>query len=362
MKLRFIILLSCLPSLLLMAGPGHDHGEGAFAQGGVQPDHFDLTQEQFDNLGIKLEKVKRLPMQDTVEMLAFTELLPEKSSIISPRSEGEVIDVKVKVGQNFKKGDVLAVLQPLSIGSNKIEIKAPMNGFVLNLYEGIGSVVQAGGWIMEIGDSTQMLVRGVAYETPDVFKLEVGQDAEVHLDIMPDRHIHGKVQKLNRVIDPRTRTFSVYVVIETPESDVPSGLQGTLEIFTGDNEPVLSVPKSAVLGGLDEYIVYVMNGLHVDRKKVTIGAKSAHHIEIKSGLNQGDLVVTRGNYQLQYVSMGGAHDHGHDDEPSELSAADELAALDALLEHEEVHDHDSHHEEAKTDKPKEVDEHAGHNH
>ncbi len=356
MKLLVIILLFFLSSLLAIAGPGHDHGEGAFAKGGVQPEHFDLTQEQVDNLGIKLETVKKLAMQDTVEMLAFTELLPEKSSIISPRSEGEIIDIKVKVGQNFKKGEVLAVLQPLSIGSNKIEIKAPMNGFVLNLYEGIGSVVQAGGWIMEIGDSTKMLVRGVAYETSDIFKLEVGQSAEVHLDIMPNRHIHGKVQKLNRVIDPRTRTFSVYVVIETPLSDVPSGLQGTLEIFTGDNKPVLSVPKSAVLGGLDEYIVYVMNGLHVDRKKVTVGARSGYHIEIKSGLKEGDQVVTRGNYQLQYVSVGRSHSHEHEhnhdkhsDEITELNSVDELIALDALLE--EPHEDDN-----------EQDEHAEHNH
>ena len=110
------------------------------------------------------------------------------------------------------------------------------------------------------------------------------------------------------------------------------------------------------MGGLDEYIVYVMNGLHVDRKKVTVGARSGYHIEIKSGLKEGDQVVTRGNYQLQYVSVGRSHSHEHEhnhdkhsDEITELNSVDELIALDALLE--EPHEDDN-----------EQDEHAEHNH
>ena len=58
------------------------------------------------------------------------------------------------------------------------------------------------------------------------------------------------------------------------------------------------------------------------------GEKSGHHIEIKSGLAENEQVVTHGNYQLQYISLGGVQEH--DDHESE--------------EHEEGHSEDDGHE------------------
>ena len=314
------------------AGPGHDHGEGAFAGGAGPATHFELTDRQMDNLCIASSPAEFLPMQHTVDMLAFTELLPERKATISPRFGGKIVRLNVKVGEAVKKGQALAVLAPITVGSSNVTLKSPLDGFVLQLHTGIGAVVDAGDDIMEIGDPSQMLVRGVAYETPDIKRLQVGQRAEVHLDIDPDRHIDGKVQRINRVIDPESRTFSVYALVDTPKGDIQPGLQGTMEIFTGDDTPVLSIPKSAVLGELDAYFVYVINGHDVEKRDITTGAKSGHHVEVTSGLFPNDKVVTRGNYQLQYISVGGVQEHDHDDDHDEKEGHS----------HDDGHDHDDH--------------------
>ena len=229
------------------AGPGHDHGESAFAGGSGPATHFDLTDQQMNNLGIQSAKVEFLPIAQAVDMLAFTELLPEKKASISPRFGGKIIDIAVKVGQEVKKGQRLVTLEPVSVGNSNVVLSAPMGGFVLNLRAGVGEIVDAGGDILEIGDASQMLVRGVAYETPDIQILKVGQKAKLHLDIAPDRHIEGKIQRINRVIDPESRTFSIFALIDTPKGDIQPGLQGTMEIFTAADAPVMAVPKRAVL-------------------------------------------------------------------------------------------------------------------
>ncbi|MEM7620607.1 MAG: efflux RND transporter periplasmic adaptor subunit [Pseudomonadota bacterium] len=295
------------------AGPGHDHGESAFAGGTGPATHFDLTDQQMSNLGIKSKKVEFLPITQTVDMLAFTELLPEKQATISPRFGGKILDIAVKVGQEVKKGQRLVTLEPVSVGNNNVILSAPIDGFVLNLHAGVGEIVDSGGDILEIGDASQMLVRGVAYETPNITSIKVGQNVEVHLDVDPDRHIDGKVQRINRVIDPESRTFSVYALINTPKGDIQPGLQGTIEIFTGNDAPVLAVPKRAVLGELGSHFVYIIKGKAVEKRDVTLGAKTGHHIEIKNGLFPNEHVVTNDNYQLQYISVGGIHEHGHDD-------------------------------------------------
>lgn len=343
-----------------LAGPGHDHGESAFAGSSGPARHFDLTETQMKNLDIQSEKIELLPITQTVDMLAFTELLPEKKAVISPRFGGRVLDIAVKVGQEVKKGQNLVTLEPVNVGNNNVVLSAPMDGFVLLLHAGKGEIIDAGGDILEIGDPSQMLVRGVAYETPDITEIEVGQNVEVHLDIDPARHIHGKVQRINRVIDPESRTFSIYALIDTPEGDVQPGLQGTMEIFTGNDAPVMAAPKRAILGELGSHFVYVIKDKHVEKREVMLGVKTGHHVEIKSGIVRNEYVVTNGNYQLQYISIGGIqeHDHGHDetlrDEHEENDHINEAHAHDG-------HDHNDEHEEDDHTEH-DHDNHEGHNH
>lgn len=329
------------------AGPGHDHGESAFAGGSGPATHFDLTDQQMNNLGIQSAKVEFLPIAQAVDMLAFTELLPEKKASISPRFDGKIIDIAVKVGQEVKKGQRLVTLEPVSVGNSNVVLSAPMGGFVLNLRAGVGEIVDAGGDILEIGDASQMLVRGVAYETPDIQILKVGQKAKLHLDIAPDRHIEGKIQRINRVIDPESRTFSIFALIDTPKGDIQPGLQGTMEIFTAADAPVMAVPKRAVLGELGSYFVYVIKGQEVEKRDVTVGVKTGHHIEIKSGLFPNESVVTNGNYQLQYMFVGGIQEHS-DDEKSHDEQEDHF--------HDDGHDHS---DETESDNH---DDHSDHKH
>lgn len=344
------------------AGPGHDHGESAFAGGGAPVTRFELNEVQMQNLDIRFEPVQRLPIQDTVDMLVFTELLPEKHATISPRFGGKIVDIAVKVGQEVDKGQRLATLEPvdvtitlgffsffdltfdlsvLSVGNSNVVLTAPMSGFVVSLPAGVGEIVEPGGTIMEIGDPSQMLLRGVLYETPDITKIDIGQSAHAHLDNAPERELIGQVQRINRAIDPQSRTFSIYALIDTPKGDISPGLQGRMEIVTGKDDPVLAVPKRAVLGEMGTFFVYVIDGLEVERRDVMLGAKSGQHIEIKEGVELDEKVVTQGNYQLQYISVGGVntHDHGpgedHHDYEGEHGHDDH-----------EGHDHYDHHNDA----------------
>ena len=341
MRYLFIFLSLFLISSPALSGPGHDHGESAFAQSGNDISHFSLGALQMENLDIKSAKPEYLPLQQTVEMLAFIELLPENKATISPHFEGKIVNIYTKVGEKVTKDQPLVTLQPVNVGSKEVTLISPISGYVTSLESNPGEILQTDDRVMEIGAFEQMLVHGIAYETPDINKLEVGQTAEIHLDIDPDRHIEGKVQRINRVINPSSRTFSVYALIDTPEGDIQPGLQGTIEIFIGNNTPVLAVPKKAVLGELDSYFVYVIKGNEVEKRDVIIGTKNSYHFEIKSGLKASDQVVTNGNYQLQYLSLGGVQDH-HDHEDSHAVHDDDQHQHDDHNHDADEHSHDDH--------------------
>ena len=151
MRIICFLFFFTIPNILI-SGPEHDHGESFFSQDEIYSDFIKLSKEQVKNLNIRSEKVKLLPISETIEFLAFTELVPEKKFTVSPRFEGKIIELPIKLGQSVKEGDKIVTLQPLKVGNKNIILNAPLNGFVLNINAGIGEIIKAGGNILEIGD------------------------------------------------------------------------------------------------------------------------------------------------------------------------------------------------------------------
>lgn len=310
LTLILFALLLCPTSAYAHEG----HGDEVFANSPTASGSITLSIDQMKNLGIKSTEATMIPAQETVEMLAFTELLPEQQANITARFEGRVTALSTKLGDTVQAGQALMTIEPFSVGSSPVSLSSPIDGVVLQQNAIIGQSATPDKTLMLIGNLGQMLVKGLAYETADIQKLAVGQKVEIHLSIAPDKHLEGTVQRINRVIDPQTRLFSIYALIDTPLRDVEPGLQGTMEVMTGDENPVLTVPKQAVLGEMGSYFVYVIKARVVEKRDVTIGAKTGDHIEILKGVAAGELVVTQGNYQLQYMAATAAAAHSHDEE------------------------------------------------
>ena len=339
MRIICFLFFFTIPNILI-SGPEHDHGESFFSQDEIYSDFIKLSKEQVKNLNIRSEKVKLLPISETIEFLAFTELVPEKKFTVSPRFEGKIIELPIKLGQSVKEGDKIVTLQPLKVGNKNIILNAPLNGFILNINAGIGEIIKAGGNILEIGDTSHMLVRGIAYETPDINLIKFGQKVEIHLDVNPKNKINGKIQRINRVIDKKTRTFSIYAIIETPKKNIQPGLQGTMEVFINDKNYVLTVPKKALLGELGDYFVYIIKEELIEKRKVVIGARTSHHVEIKHGLTLDNAVIVNGNYQLQYISAKKHKDLTEDLEDDHNDQEDHDHEKDSHNDHNDQEDHD----------------------
>ena len=105
--------------------------------------------------------------------------------------------------------------------------------------------------------------------------------------------------------DPLTRTRRVRFV---PILDGPTGLLAanqsvTVAVPIGHNRSVVSVHKDAVIHGEDGRYVYLVSKDALGRyqaepRTVTLGATLGGRFEVISGLDEGDLVVIRGNERL----------------------------------------------------------------
>lgn len=209
-------------------------------------------------------------------------------------------------------------------------ITSPLDGVVTTINAKVGELVVTGTMnnpgtvIMEVADLSQMLVQARVDEA-DVAEVQVGQPARVHIQAYPDHVFTGRVATvaLSRTVDRTMRfydeakTFKVEILLDLQGRRIYSGLTADVEIETHRHQDVLKVPTQAVLGRpTDELPQAIREGnpnvdttrtittvvyRYIDGKAVvtpvTVGPSDIGFTMIKSGLSEGDRVIT-GPYKV----------------------------------------------------------------
>ncbi|MPM70748.1 Multidrug resistance protein MdtA [bioreactor metagenome] len=99
--------------------------------------------------------------------------------------------------------------------------------------------------------------------------------------------------------DSNTRTFTVKINVKNPDGLLKPGMIANVTIHTGSQRAVL-IPLDSVLQRADGSVVFVYDSVNktVKRKVITTGEICGSSIEILSGLEFGEQIVTEGQFLL----------------------------------------------------------------
>jgi len=188
-------------------------------------------------------------------------------------------------------------------------VRAPFGGSIANLAIVPGEQVQQRDSVAEVVDLSQVRIEVQALETEVPF-LQEGRQARVTLSAFPDTVFLGRVASINPVVDPRTRTARVTVVLPNPEGAVKPGMYARVRIAARLYANRVMVPRSAILERDNRTLVFVfepdsegsVQGL-AKWTYVTTGLENEDFFEIVPGegttmLEPGQLVLTEGHYTL----------------------------------------------------------------
>lgn len=178
------------------------------------------------------------------------------------------------------------------------QIHAPVSGTVVaqNVYE--GQYVKEGDNLFEIADFSTMWFQFLAYEQ-DMPWIQIGQSVTVTTPSLPGETFEGKITFIDPNFDETTRSTKVRVELANPLVNGRRVLlhrlyaDGALKVEAPD---VLTVPRSAVIETGPEAVVYVdrTEGAY-ERTVVRLGRRGDKLMEVLSGIEAGDKVVTNGN-------------------------------------------------------------------
>jgi RND family efflux transporter MFP subunit len=114
------------------------------------------------------------------------------------------------------------------------------------------------------------------------------------------RSFKGKVVRFTRNLNPETRTMETEIDVPNKDLSLTPGMYANTTIELERHDGVLTIPVQALIRNGNQVSVLVVDANHhVEPRNITIGLQGTSLVEVRSGLSEGDLVITGGqaNYQ-----------------------------------------------------------------
>jgi cobalt-zinc-cadmium efflux system membrane fusion protein len=179
-----------------------------------------------------------------------------------------------------------------------ITLFAPLSGKIVENKAVLGSMIDQETEILTIMDPTLLWVDAEIYEK-DIAKIRIGQEVEASVPAYPEIIFKGKITYIGDVLKEETRTITVRTEVENKSHKLKPGMFADIKIFFNQQNKVLVLPKEAILDDGDEKIVFIKKEGKYMPLVVMIGAQETRFFEIIQGIQEGDEVVTKGNFQLK---------------------------------------------------------------
>jgi Cu(I)/Ag(I) efflux system membrane fusion protein len=183
-----------------------------------------------------------------------------------------------------------------------IQFTAPQTGFVDNLNIREGFYVQPGTTMMSIGALDEVWVEAQVFER-EAGLIKVGLAVSMRMDYLPGKVWQGVIDYVYPSLDESTRTLKVRLRFDNPEYLLKPNMFAQVLIENDDEKARLVVPREAVIRtGSQNRVVLALGEGRFKSVEVELGVMSSDAIELLSGIEEGDEVVTSAQFLLDSES------------------------------------------------------------
>lgn len=186
---------------------------------------------------------------------------------------------------------------------SKSLIQSPLDGTVSWRNVNVGDFVgEMGAKPMFRIVDTRILELTVTVPSTEMGAVRIGQPLHFSTDVFSGKIFQGKVMFINPVVSETDRSMKVVVEVDNKDDQLKGGLFVKGRILTGKRTGVLKIPRAALLswdvaGRKAE--VFLVNKDLAQRRSVRTGNILGDQVEITSGLTPGEMVITRGGFNLK---------------------------------------------------------------
>jgi RND family efflux transporter MFP subunit len=244
-------------------------------------------------------EVAKANANDAEKNLKRMERLREENAISEQQLE------KVTLAHESAQAQLKQAQAAVNLARHNLDVsmmRAPFSGIVASKNAEEGDVINPmmGGFSPNSGVLTLMdygIVKiKIEVTQEDVVLIQKGQSAELFVSAYPNRTFEGRVTVVNLAADPVSKKFKVEIQADNPDYLLRPNTFGKVSLEISSREDVIVIPQAAIL---DNSYVFVVKENKVEHRNIEIGLQNDTMVEILSGLSEGELVVTEGNYGLE---------------------------------------------------------------
>lgn len=169
-------------------------------------------------------------------------------------------------------------------------VKAPISGYITRINVFPSDNVHAGDPLFTVSDLEELKTT-VWLTDRQIDAVEVGQVARA---FWQDKEAIGTVVQVDMAMDQSKKAFATKLRFDNPGLEIQSGVTALIEIETYRNEEAIILNQQEIIDTGDSQSVFVARDGVALRTPIEIDRRQGLFVEVASGLQPGDQVVTRG--------------------------------------------------------------------
>ena len=185
-------------------------------------------------------------------------------------------------------------------------VTSPVNGVVVekNVVEGMR--IMPGMDIYQVADLSRVWVEVDVFEK-DFALIRLGQHAVVTFDAYPGDEFQAPVTYVYPTLNAQARTGRVRLELPNPNNRLKPGMYAQVLLHLSTPHEMIVVPRTAVLQTGERSVVFIRRGDGaLEPRRVQVGMVSGNEVEIVTGVQSGDVVVSSASFLIDAESNLGA--------------------------------------------------------
>jgi membrane fusion protein (multidrug efflux system) len=177
-------------------------------------------------------------------------------------------------------------------------IRSPFDGVITVRNVELGQRINVNQSLFVVADFNPLRAK-IYVPEKDIGRIFEGQEAKITIEAEPGREFSGVVQMISPVVDPTSGTSKVTIDINEDKEKLKPGMFASVFITTETHQNALIIPKKALILESDLDQVYIYQDGNAHKVNLKVGITSGESLEVLTGLQEGDLVVTAGQDGLR---------------------------------------------------------------
>jgi multidrug efflux pump subunit AcrA (membrane-fusion protein) len=209
-----------------------------------------------------------------------------------------ILQKEVQVSESSLKS-AKTKLDSIKIYLEETVIRSPMDGIIAARYVEEGEEAKPDTKLFTVMNTRSVYAK-ISVSESDLTRVKPDGRVILSADALGGRKYNGTIELISPVIDTKTRTVELSVLVENADGILKPGMFVRAKIKSDESRKALFIPATALISkDKDKALVFVVSSQILFKKEVTCGAEKDDRVEILNGLKKGDIVIPEPTIEMQ---------------------------------------------------------------